>query len=268
MSAYPQVFPKLYVALMRAGEASGSMEQMLKRLSRYLEEEERLRRMIKSAMMYPIFVVLIGIAVIAAMMVFVIPKFEEMLRQGNQELPGITQFVINTSHFVSNNALYLGGGTVAAVFLLKRWVATPEGRAIKDQLVFRSPLFGMLAQKSGIARFARTLQTLLMAGVNLIDAIDICKGAVDNAVLEEAIGTIRGQVEAGKTLGMIMGKLEVFPRMSAQMIMVGEATGNLDKSLEKIADFYESDVEVLVGGLSKMIEPFVLVVLGGIVGGS
>ncbi len=267
MSHYPNVFPKLYVALMRAGEASGAMESMLKRLSKYLEEEERLRRMIKSAMMYPIFVVLIGAGVITAMMIFVIPKFEEMLKSNNQQLPWITQAVINASHFTSHNILYLIGGAMFGVWALKKYTSTPEGRAVKDRLIFRSPVFGQLAQKSGIARFCRTLQTLLVAGVNLIDAIDICKGAADNAVIEEAIGTIRGQVEGGKTLGMILGKLPIFPRMSAQMIMVGESTGNLDKSLEKIADFYESDVEVLVGGMSKLIEPFVLVVLGGAVGG-
>jgi type IV pilus assembly protein PilC len=267
MSAYPGVFPNLYVALMRAGESSGAMDSMLKRLSKYLEDEDRLKRMIKSAMMYPAIVTLIGIAVISGMLVFVIPKFETMLKSGGQELPGPTQFVINMSHGLQDHFWVIGGGVVATYFLAQRFFKTPDGRALKDRFVFNSPIFGVLAQKSGIARFSRTLQTLLMAGVNLIDAIDICKRASDNAVLEGAIGTIRVEIEGGKTLGTVLMKMSVFPKMAAQMILVGESTGNLDKSLEKIADFYESDVEVLVGGMTKMIEPIVLVVLGGAVGG-
>jgi type IV pilus assembly protein PilC len=153
------------------------------------------------------------------------------------------------------------------MYAYKSYVSTVEGRALKDQIVFKSPIFGVLAQKSGIARFARTLQTLLASGVNLVDAIDICKNAADNAVIEEAVAKIRAEVESGKTLGTVLIKMEVFPKMSAQMIMVGESTGNLDKSLDKIADFYESDVEVFVGGMTKLIEPFVLVILGGMVGG-
>lgn len=267
MSAYPRTFSNLYVSLIRAGEASGSMDQMLKRLSKYMEDEDRLRRMIKGAMMYPIIVTCIGIGVMVVMLVFVIPKFEEMLKQSGQELPAVTQAVINMSHFVQYNFLYIAGGVAAFIYAYKTYVSTREGRALKDRIVFRSPIFGVLAQKSGIARFSRTLQTLLSSGVNLVDAIDICKNSADNAVIEEAVAKIRGEVEGGKTLGTVLMKISIFPKMSAQMIMVGESTGNLDKSLDKIADFYESDVEIFVGGMTKLIEPFVLVFLGGMVGG-
>jgi type IV pilus assembly protein PilC len=267
LSAYPRVFPNFYIALMRAGESSGALDGMLKRLSKYLEEEDRMRRMLKSAMMYPAIVMSVGFGVVTLMLTLVIPKFEEMLKGANQELPGITQFVIDSSHFFSKNFLAIIFGTFTFVFLMRRFFATKEGRVLKDRLVFRMPIFGVLSQKSGVARFCRTLQTLLSAGVNLIDAIDICKTAADNAVLEEAISKIRGEVEGGKTLGSIFIKLTVFPKMASQMIMVGEATGNLDKSLEKIADFFESEVEVLVGGMTKLIEPFVIVILGGLVGG-
>lgn len=267
MSAYPKTFSNLYVSLIRAGEASGSMDQMLKRLGKYMEDEDRLKRMIKSAMMYPIIVTCIGIGVMVVMLVFVIPKFEEMLKQSGQELPAVTQAVINMSHFVQHNFLFLAAGTAGAIYGYKAYVSTKEGRTLKDRIVFRSPIFGVLAQKSGVARFSRTLQTLLSSGVNLVDAIDICKNAADNAVIEEAVSRIRGEVEGGKTLGAVLMKIEIFPKMAAQMIMVGESTGNLDKSLDKIADFYESDVEVFVGGLTKLIEPFVLVFLGGMVGG-
>lgn len=267
MSGYPRTFSNLYISLIRAGEASGSMDQMLKRLGKYMEDEDRLKRMIKSAMMYPIIVTCIGIGVMVVMLVFVIPKFEEMLKQSGQQLPAVTQFVIDMSHFVQHNFLFLAAGTGGAIYGYKAYVSTKEGRALKDRIVFRSPIFGTLAQKSGVARFSRTLQTLLSSGVNLVDAIDICKNSADNAVIEEAVSKIRGEVEGGKTLGTVLMKIEVFPKMAAQMIMVGESTGNLDKSLDKIADFYESDVEVFVGGMTKLIEPFVLVFLGGMVGG-
>jgi len=267
LSAYPQVFPKIYIALIRAAEASGSMDSMLKRLSTYLEDSDRTMKMIKSAMMYPIIVTSIGMGVISLMLIFVIPKFEEMLKGGGQELPLPTQMVIITSHFLVNNILYILGTLGTAIYLLRKYVRSEEGRAVKDQLMFRMPLFGPMLQKGGVARFSRTMNTLLHAGVNLIDAVDICKMTIDNAVLEEAVGKIRSQVEAGQTLGSVLSKLDAFPKMAVQMISVGEQTGNLDQMLEKVADFYEGEVAILVGGISKLIEPIVLVVLGGTVGG-
>lgn len=267
LGAYPKAFPRIYVSLIRAGEASGSIDNVLKRLTRYLEDADRLRKIVKGAMMYPIIVVLIGVSVVALMLIFVIPKFEELLKGSNQELPGPTQFVIDLSHFMVNNvtailAVVLGGG-----FLLVRYIRTPEGKAVVDRLMFRAPLFGNIAQKSGVARFTRTLQTLLTAGVNLIDAIDICKLTINNAVLEDAVSKIRGEIEGGKSLGAVVTRLTVFPRMATQMIAVGESTGALDKMLEKVADFYEEEVEALVSGMTKLIEPLVLVFLGGAVGG-
>jgi type IV pilus assembly protein PilC len=267
IQAYPQVFPKLYVALIRAGEASGSMDQMLKRLSRYLEDADRLRKMLKSASMYPTIVISIGIGVIALMLIFVIPKFEELLKGSGQELPAPTQFVIDASHFLVGNALYLVVGGGVAFYLLRRYFRSDEGRAFRDRVLFRAPIFGVIMQKGGVARFARTMQTLLASGVNLVDAIDICKSTIDNAVLEAAVGTIRSEIEAGKTLGAVVSQLTVFPKMATQMISVGEQTGNLDQMLDKVADFYEAEVETLVAGLTKLIEPFVLVFLGGTVGG-
>ncbi|MBI2712031.1 MAG: type II secretion system F family protein [Bdellovibrio sp.] len=267
ISAYPRVFPKLYVALVRAGEASGALEGMLRRVCRYLEDEDRLRKMLKSAMMYPILVMSIGSGVVAVMLIFVIPKFEEMLKANKQELPGPTQFVINASHFLIGNFMYIAVGFAITFFAVRKYLRTDEGRAVKDRIVFRAPLFGELVRKAAVARFSRTMQTLLASGVNLIDAIDICKSTIDNAVLEDAVGKIRGEVEKGKTLGQIIGSMDVFPRMAVQMIMVGESTGNLDKMLEKVADFFEAETETMVAGMSKLIEPLVLVFLGGTVGG-
>jgi type IV pilus assembly protein PilC len=142
-----------------------------------------------------------------------------------------------------------------------------EGKASIDRMTFNMPLFGDMMKKGGVARFSRTMQTLLASGVNLIDAIDICKATIDNSVLENAVAKIRAEVESGKTLGTVIGKLGVFPNMAVQMISVGESTGNLDRMLEKVADFYEQEVETLIGGLTKLIEPLVLVFLGSAVGG-
>ena len=267
VGSYPQVFPKIYSALVRAGESSGSLDQMLRRLSRYLEDSDRLRRMLKSAMMYPIVVTLIGIGVIGALLVFVIPKFESLLRSSGQDLPAPTQMVISTSHFLVNNFLFVAVFIGVASYLLVKYVKSAEGKAVIDRLVFYMPIFGPVAQKAAVARFARTMQTLLASGVNLIDAIDICRATIDNSVIEESVARIRADVESGKTFGSVISKLEVFPRMAVQMISVGESTGSLDKMLEKVADFYESEVEVEIAGLTKLIEPLVLVILGGSIGG-
>lgn len=267
LSAYPNAFPKLYVALIRAGESSGSIDQMLKRLARYVEDADRMKKMLKGAMVYPAIVMLIGIGVVAMMMIFVIPTFEEMLKTNKQGLPEITQFVINLSHFMIANWPFIFGGAGLTGYIARSYVKTPEGRAVMDRITFRLPIFGSLVQKSGVARFSRTMQTLLQSGVNLLDAIEICKLSLDNAVLEAAASKIRAEVEAGKTLGMVIANLEVFPKLAIQMISVGESTGNLDKMLEKIADFYESETENVAGVITKLIEPIILVFLGGTVGG-
>jgi type IV pilus assembly protein PilC len=267
ISQYPKAFPRMYVALVRAGESSGSIDQMLSRLGRYLENIDKLRKMVKGAMTYPIVVISIGAGVITVMLVFVIPRFEDMLKGTGQKLPAPTQFVITLSHFFAANFMYIIAGVGTFVFLVMRYIGTREGKAFLDRLLFKLPLFGPLAQRAGTARFTRTLATLLTSGVNLIEALDICKATIDNAVLEEAVGKIRGEVEAGKTLGMTLGRLNVFPKMAVQMISVGEATGALDKMLEKVADFYEEEVESFVATLGKLIEPIILVVLGGAVAG-
>jgi type IV pilus assembly protein PilC len=267
LAAFPKVFPKLYVALIRAGESSGSLDQMLKRICRYLEDADRLRKLLKSASMYPIIVISIGIGVVTLMLVFVIPKFEELLKGSGQSLPGPTQFVIDLSHALVNNIHFILIGGAAAIFFLLRFFKSDEGRAFLDRVTFNLPLFGELARKGGVARFTRTLSTLLASGVNLIDAIDICKSTIDNVVLEAAVAKIRSEIEGGRTLGQVVNQITVFPKMAVQMISVGENTGSLDKMLEKVADFYEAEVETLVGGLTKLIEPLVLVFLGGAVGG-
>ncbi len=266
LTAYPNVFTKLYVSLIRAGESSGSLDEMLKRLTQYMEDANRLRKMLKGAMIYPIAVIGVGVGVIGIMMVFVIPKFQELLESSGQELPWITQVIIDTSKFLVENLIYIVSGTAITIWLLIRYFNSPEGRALRDRMLFGVPVFGPLMQKGAVARFARTMQTLLSSGVSLLDAIDICRATVDNAVVESAVGKIRSEIEAGNRLGVVINKLDVFPKMAVQMISVGEASGSLDQMLEKVADFYEAEVESMVAGLSKLIEPFILVFLGGAVG--
>jgi type IV pilus assembly protein PilC len=267
LSQYPTVFPKLYVAMIRAGEASGALDQVLKRLGRYLEDSERIGRLVKGAMSYPIIVMSIGSGVVALMVIFVIPQFEAMLKSTGKALPAPTQFLIDISHFVSGHLAIIITVIVVGGYSARRYLKTDEGKAFVARLVFKLPVFGPLSQKSAVARFARTLQTLSAAGLGLLDAIDICKQTIDNVVMEDAMKTIRSEIEGGKSLGAVVNGISVFPKMASHMIAIGESTGNLDKMLEKIADMYEADAENLAAGLGKAIEPFVIVILGTMVGG-
>jgi len=267
LAGFPRIFPKIAVALIRAGEASGSLDQMLKRLSRYLEDADRIRKMVKSAMLYPILVLAAGIGIVILLMIFVIPRFQGMLESAGQELPLPTQIVISLSKFMTDNVFVVMGGIIGVLILGGSYVKSPAGKEAIDRISYRLPLFGDMVQKAGVARFCRTMTTLLASGVPLIDAIEICRATIDNAVLEDAVGRIRAEVEQGKTLGSVMGALGVFPTLSVQMIAVGEATGSLDRMLEKVADFYEMEVETLVGGLTKLVEPLVLIMLGAAIGG-
>lgn len=266
LAQYPRTFSKMYIALIRAGEASGSMDTMLKRLGRYLEDADKMRKLLKGAMIYPVMVILIGIAIITGMLVFVVPKFELMLKASGQELPWLTQTLIDISHFIGHNMIMIAVVLVISVYFGRSFVRSPEGKALLQRVFYNVPIFGPLQQKAGVARFSRTLGTLLASGVNLLDAIDICRTTIDHAVIEDATKKIRGAIESGKTLGMVLNKITVFPKMAVQMIMVGESTGHLEGMLDRVAEFYESEVETLVGGLTKLIEPLVLVVLGGAVG--
>ncbi len=260
-----QAFPKIFISLVRAAETSGAMETILDRLAKYLETSNRLMKMVKGAMIYPIAVCSVGIGVVWAMLTFVIPKFKELIDNAGGELPLPTKIVIDISNFLNNNFFEIIGVAVAVIFLGLKYFRSKEGRSVRDRIFFHLPVFGQIVKKAGVSRFTRTLSILLTAGVTLIEAIDICKDTIDNAVLEDAVSTIRKDIEGGKTLGGILANISVFPKMAVHMITVGEGTGNLEKMLEKVADIFESDVETLVEGMSKLIEPFVLVLLGGMI---
>ncbi|MGZ3704425.1 MAG: type II secretion system F family protein [Bdellovibrionota bacterium] len=265
MSKQKDIFNHLYVYLVRAGEMGGALDLILNRLAKYLDDNVRLVRMVKGAMVYPAAVSVVGFGVTFGLLTFVVPQFESMIAASGGELPYLTKVVINISHFCSSYFLYIIGIIVGGGTFFMRTIKTPEGKKLWDRLLLGLPLFGDLLIKGATARFSRTLGTMLTSGVNLIDAIEICKMTMDNTVIEEALARVKEEISAGKTIALPLAQAKVFPGMVIQMINVGENTGTLDQMLIKVADFYEAEVEAIVGSLSKLIEPLVLVVLGGIV---
>ena len=267
MKPYSEAFPDIYISMVRAGEASGALDLILKRLIKYMDDAYKLKKMVQGAMIYPIAITVVGLGVLIIMMVFVIPKFEDLLKGAGQELPMPTQVVIDVSHFFQRNILYIIFGIAASIWGMRAYYKSDEGRNFCDYYSLKLPLFGPMLLKVAVARFSRTMQTLLSSGINLLDALDICKDAIGNRTLAETLTKMRSEVETGKTMAAIMAKMPIFPSMVVQMITVGENTGNLDKMLDRIAEFYEEEVQALIGNLTKLIEPFVLVFLGGMVGG-
>ena len=266
-AAYPTVFERVFISLIRAGESSGTLDIMLKRVGRYLENSYRLKKLIKSSMTYPVAVICIAAGVISLMLTLVIPKFEEMIVSSGGTLPLPTQLVINLSHWFTGHLGYLIVGGAAAFVLGRMYVRSPEGRIVTQKTLMHIPLFGDLIIKSGVARFSRTLSTLLSSGVPMVDSLEICRTAADHIAFEDAVGEIKKEVELGSTVATAMARQKVFPKMCTQMTSVGENTGNMDKMLEKVAEFYEEEVESSIQGMMKLIEPFMLVFLGGVVGG-
>lgn len=265
MSKHRHIFSHLYIYLVRAGESSGALDVILARLAKYLDDNVRLVRMVKSAMVYPAIVMIVGLGVTFGLLTFVVPMFEQMITASGGELPYLTKLVIQISHFCSNYLVYIVGGAVVGGTLFMRFIHSPEGKKVWDRFLLQLPLFGDLLTKGATARFTRTLGTMLTSGVNLIDAIEICKMTIDNSVIEIALAKVKEEISSGKTIALPLAQSKVFPAMVIQMINVGENTGTLDQMLIKIAEFYEAEVEVVVMGLSKLIEPIVLVVLGGLV---
>jgi type IV pilus assembly protein PilC len=265
MSKQKDIFSHLYIYLVRAGEMGGALDLILNRLAKYLDDNVRLVRMVKGAMVYPAAVLVVGFGVTFGLLTFVVPQFESMIAASGGELPALTKVVINISHFCSSYLVYIVGIGVGGTTFFIKTIKTPEGKRVWDRFLLGLPLFGDLLVKGATARFSRTLGTMLTSGVNLIDAIEICKMTMDNTVIEEALARVKEEISAGKTIALPLAQAKVFPGMVIQMINVGENTGTLDQMLIKVADFYEAEVEAIVASMSKLIEPLVLVVLGGIV---
>ncbi len=258
-------FTKLYCNLVRAGEAGGILDTILRKLADHLEKQEKTKRQLKSAMMYPGVVTVVGLAVVWGMMMFVVPEFQSMLKDTGQETPFITQFVIDISKFLQNWSLYLVPLFIATVVALNYYRKTPVGKEIFDRFMMRLIIFGPIIIKGNLSSFFRTLSTMISSGVSLIDALQICSETVDNVVVAADVGKIKKAVETGKNFTDPLMKIKYAPDMIAQMIKVGEQTGSLDDMMIKVSELLEEEVDTLVSGMTKMVEPIILVVLGGIV---
>lgn len=258
-------FSKLYCNLVKAGEAGGILDQILKKLGTHMEKQEKTKSQIKSAMMYPTAVVVIGAVVIWAMMVFVVPQFTSMLKETGKELPWITQFVIDTSDFMGTYTPIMVPSAIVGMVFLMSYIKTPTGKIAWDNLSMRIPLFGGIIIKGNLSSFSSTLATLLGAGVSLIEALDICIETLDSSVIANDIREVRKKVVEGKTLTEPLSKIEYFPELVTQMIRVGEQTGQIDQMLARVAEVFEDEVDQLVSSMTKMIEPLIIVVLGGII---
>lgn len=258
-------FDKLYCNLVKAGEAGGILDSILKKLAVHMEKQQKTKAQIKSAMMYPTIVTMVGIGVIWAMMVFVVPQFVGMLKETGQDLPWITQFVIDTSDFFGKYTPIMVPAFFVSVASFVSYIKTPAGKIFWDNLSMRFPLFGKIIIKANLASFSNTLSTLLSAGVALIDALDICIETLDSTVIANDIREVKKKVMEGKTLTEPLAKIDYFPELVTQMIRVGEQTGQIDMMLLRVSEVFEDEVDQLVAGMTKMIEPIIIVVLGGII---
>lgn len=266
LKKHPKQFDRLFCNMVAAGEMGGILDDVLKRLANYMEKALRLRRKVKGALTYPIIVLAISAMVIGVILIFVIPVFEQMFSEFGGSLPLPTQMVVNLSNFVKSYFLVMIGVVVVMVFLFKKYYKTEKGRRVVDRLILKSPVFGPLLRKVAVAKFTRTLGTLINSGVPILESLNVAAGTADNKMVEEAIYNVRSSISEGRTIAQPLGESGIFPAMVVQMVSVGETTGALDQMLNKIADFYDEEVETAVDALTTMIEPFMIVFLGGTVG--
>lgn len=267
MRGHEKVFTPLYVNMVAAGETGGILDTILLRLSVFLEKAEALARKVKGAMIYPMVIGFVALSAIIILLLFVIPTFQQMFASFDQVLPLPTRIVIMASDTLQSYWWAMGGGVVATVFLFKRWIATSSGRLTFDRILLRLPIFGNLARKGSVARFTRTLGTLLASGVTILDGLEITARTSGNRVIHDAIMDSRSSIAGGESISEPLRVSGVFPPMVTQMINVGEETGDLDGMLTKIADFYDEEVDAAVESLLKAMEPLMIVVLGTVVGG-
>ncbi|WP_319409517.1 type II secretion system F family protein [uncultured Desulfosarcina sp.] len=267
LKKYPKQFDDLFVNMVAAGEAGGILDTILRRLSAYMEKAAKLKSQVKGAMTYPIVTMVIAVAVVAIILVFVIPVFQEMFADMGGALPGPTLIVVAMSEFVKSKIHWIIIGVVIFIFAFRKYYKTEKGRKIVDATMLKLPVFGMLIRKVAVAKFTRTMGTMLSSGVAILEALDIVAKTSGNKTVEQAIYTVRSGIAEGRTMADPLAESGVFPAMVCQMISVGESTGALDAMLEKIADFYEEEVDQAVENLTSLIEPFMLVFLGVVIGG-
>jgi len=267
LKKYPKTFDELFQNLVAAGEIGGILDTILNRLAAFLEKADKLRRQIKGAMSYPVIVICVAGIVIALLLIKVVPTFEKMFEEFGGALPAPTQVVIDLSNFLLANGIYLFAGIVGFFFVARTFVRTTKGRFITDAVVLKLPVFGDLLIKVAVARFCRTLGTMVSSGVPILEGLDICSRTAGNKVIERAVIGAKDAISEGRDIATPLAESKVFPAMVTQMISVGESTGALDIMLNKIADFYEDEVDQAVENLTSMMEPMIMAFLGVVVGG-
>jgi len=267
LSRHPKVFDHLYTNMVEAGEMGGALDTILVRLAVYREKADSLIRKVKGAMVYPTVICVVAVVVTIAMLTFIVPTFAKMFGGLGAELPKPTLVVLAISNFLQKFFLYLFLGSIGAVVGFIYWVRTETGRALFDAFLIKAPIFGNLVRKSSVARFTRTLGTLLSSGVSILDALEITAKTAGNVVIANAIKKSVLSIAQGDTITAPLKETGVFPPMVTQMISVGEKTGGLDDMLQKIADFYDEEVDAAVSALTSMIEPVIIILMGIVIGG-
>jgi type IV pilus assembly protein PilC len=266
LKKYPEIFDALFVNLVSAGEVGGILDVVLGRLSGYMEKALKLKGQVKGAMSYPIIVLVIATAIVAGLLIFVVPTFQKMFEGMGGALPGPTQFLVDVSQACQNYWFHAIIGVMALRFGLKKYYATEKGTLFFDDLILKAPIFGPLLKKVAVSRFSRTLSTMMKSGVSILEGLDIVSRTAGNKIIENALVKTKQSISEGRTIAEPLAETDIFPGMVVQMIAVGEATGALDAMLEKIADFYDDEVDAAVAGLTAMLEPLMMMILGPIVG--
>ncbi len=267
MAKHPRAFTTLYTNMVAAGEAGGILDVILNRLAFFLEKNDKLIRKVKGAMIYPMSILAVAVGAIAILLIFVIPTFEDMFASVGVPLPFPTRIVIGMSKGLQSYWWAIIAFAVAAVFVLRRYYASPNGKLAIDRLLLKVPVLGDVLRKSSVSRFTRTLGTLIASGVSILEGLEITARTAGNRVVQDAIMASRASIAGGETIAAPLAKSGVFPPMVISMISVGESTGGLDEMLSKIADFYDDEVDAAVGGLLSLLEPVMIVFLGVAVGG-
>ena len=267
LKKHPKIFDDLFVNLVAAGEMGGILDTILNRLAAYTEKSMKLKQKVKSALKYPVTVLVVALTITYGLLTKVIPTFGDMFKSmGKKDLPAITEFMMGVSKKATEYMPYILSGGAGGIFLFKQITATPKGRLAWDTFVIKSPLFGNLIRKTAVAKFTRTLGTLISSGVPILDSLEIVARTAGNKVVENAVFYTKDKIAEGKSIASPMMETGVFPKMVVQMIGVGESTGAMDVMLGKIADFYDDEVDQAIDGLMAMIEPLIMVILGGLIG--
>ena len=267
IAKHPRVFSRLYVSMVKAGETGGLLAEILDRLAGFLEATARLRKKVKSAMTYPVIVICIAFAITTFLIVKVVPIFGEIFKDFGAKLPAPTQFLIDVSDFIRSQWYFLILGIGGSIFALRAFMRSKRGKQFTDRWKLKLPVFGPLLTKIAMSRFSRTFAQLIRSGVPILEVLDIVGGSAGNHVIEESIKSVSGDVEKGDNLSVAMSKKAIFPPMLLRMVAAGESTGKIDTMLEKMADFWDEEIEAMLDALTSLIEPMLIVFLGVIVGG-